>query len=149
MWRALLTLSALPPLVKKNLNDHRRVIFNGNGYSEAWEAEAARRGLPNRKCTPDAMVALKEEKNISLMEEFGVLTKTEMLSRYEVEMEHYSKIINIEARTMLKIASQAADSCRHQLYGRSCQHRRSQDRCCGRHLHQVRSKAVDCTFQIH
>ena len=91
--------------VKKTLNDHRRVIFNGNGYSEAWEAEAARRGLPNRKCTPDAMVALKEEKNISLMEEFGVLTKTEMLSRYEVEMEHYSKIINIEARTMLKIAS--------------------------------------------
>ena len=81
------------------------MIFNGNGYSEAWEAEAARRGLPNRKCTPDAMVALKEEKNISLMEEFGVLTKTEMLSRYEVEMEHYSKIINIEARTMLKIAS--------------------------------------------
>ena len=59
--------------VKKTLNDHRRVIFNGNGYSEAWEAEAARRGLPNRKCTPDAMVALKEEKNISLMEEFGVL----------------------------------------------------------------------------
>ena len=91
--------------VKKTLNDHRRVIFNGNGYSEAWEAEAARRGLPNRKCTPDAMVALKEEKNISLIEEFGVLTKTEMLSRYEVEMEHYSKIINIEARTMLKIAS--------------------------------------------
>ena len=90
--------------VKKTLNDHRRVIFNGNGYSEAWEAEAARRGLPNRKCTPDAMVALKEEKNISLMEEFGVLTKTEMLSRYEVEMEHYSKIINIEALTMLEMA---------------------------------------------
>ena len=91
--------------VKKTLNAHRRVIFNGNGYSDAWEQEAERRGLPNRKCTPDAMVALKEEKNISLMEEFGVLTKTEMLSRYEVEMEHYSKIINIEARTMLKIAS--------------------------------------------
>ena len=90
--------------VKKTLNDHRRVIFNGNGYSEAWEEEAARRGLPNRKCTPDAMIALKEPKNIALMEEFGVLTKTEMLSRYEVEMEHYSKIINIEARTMLKIA---------------------------------------------
>ena len=90
--------------VKKTLNDHRRVIFNGNGYSEAWEAEAARRGLPNRKCTPDAMVALKEEKNISLMEEFGVLTKVEMESRYEVEMEHYSKIINIEALTMLEMA---------------------------------------------
>ena len=91
--------------VKKTLNAHRRVIFNGNGYSEAWEAEAERRGLPNRKCTPDAMIALKDEKNIALMEEFGVLTKTEMLSRYEVEMEHYSKILNIEARTMLKIAN--------------------------------------------
>ena len=91
--------------VKKTLNEHRRVIFNGNGYSEAWEVEAERRGLPNRKCTPDAMIALKEAKNIALMEEFGVLTKTEMLSRYEVEMEHYSKILNIEARTMLKIAN--------------------------------------------
>ena len=91
--------------VKKTLNAHRRVIFNGNGYSEAWEAEAERRGLPNRKCTPDAMIAFKEEKNIALMEEFGVLTRTEMLSRYEVEMEHYSKVINIEARTMLKIAN--------------------------------------------
>ena len=91
--------------VKQTLNDHRRVIFNGNGYSEAWEAEAERRGLPNRKCTPDAMIALKDPKNVALMEEFGVLTKTELFSRYEVEMEHYSKIINIEARTMLKIAS--------------------------------------------
>lgn len=91
--------------VKKTLNEHRRVIFNGNGYTDAWETEAERRGLPNRKCTPDAMIALKEAKNIALMEEFGVLTKTEMLSRYEVEMEHYSKIINIEARTMLKIAN--------------------------------------------
>ena len=90
--------------VKKTLTEHRRVIFNGNGYTEAWETEAERRGLPNMKCTPDAMVALKSDKNIALMEEFGVLTKTEMLSRYEVEMEHYSKIINIEARTMLKMA---------------------------------------------
>src|SRR5699024_10426971 len=91
--------------VKQTLNEHRRVIFNGNGYYQAWEEEAERRGLPNRKCTPDAMIALKDPKNIALMEEFGVLTKTEMLSRYEVEMEHYSKIINIEARTMLKIAN--------------------------------------------
>ena len=91
--------------VKQTLNEHRRVIFNGNGYSQAWEEEAERRGLPNRKCTPDAMIALKDPKNIALMEEFGVLTKTEMLSRYEVEMEHYSKVINIEARTMLKIAN--------------------------------------------
>ena len=91
--------------VKKTLNEHRRVIFNGNGYTDAWEAEAERRGLPNRKATPDAMIALKEPKNIQLMEDFGVLTKTEMFSRYEVEMEHYAKVINIEARTMLKIAN--------------------------------------------
>ena len=91
--------------VKKTLNEHRRVVFNGNGYAEAWEAEAERRGLPNRKNTPDAMVALTEDKNVALMEEFGVLTKTEMFSRHEVEMEHYSKILNIEARTMLKIAN--------------------------------------------
>ena len=91
--------------VKKTLNEHRRVIFNGNGYTDAWEAEAARRGLPNRKATPDAMIALKEPKNIQLMEDFGVLTKTEMFSRYEVEMEHYAQVINIEARTMLKIAN--------------------------------------------
>ncbi len=90
--------------VKDTLNAHRRVIFNGDGYDPAWEVEAERRGLPNRKCTPDAMIALKDDKNIALMEEFGVLTKTEMLSRYEVEMEHYSKIINIEARTMQRIA---------------------------------------------
>ena len=90
--------------VKKTLNEHRRVIFNGNGYSDAWEQEAERRGLPNRKNTPDAMIALKEDKNVALMEEFGVLTKTEMFSRYEVEMEHYSKIINIEALTMLEMA---------------------------------------------
>ena len=91
--------------VKKTLNEHRRVIFNGNGYTAEWEAEAAKRGLPNKKNTPAALPALIDPKNIALMEEFGVLTKTEMLSRYEVEMEHYSKIINIEARTMLKIAS--------------------------------------------
>ena len=68
-------------------------------------AEAEKRGLPNKKNTPAALPALIEPKNIQLMEDFGVLTKVEMESRYEVEMEHYSKIINIEARTMLKIAS--------------------------------------------
>ena len=107
--------SAAIALIKRTIRDHRRVIFNGNGYSEAWEVEAERRGLPNRKCTPDAMIALKEAKNIALMEEFGVLTKTEMLSRYEVEMEHYSKIINIEALYHAGDGSQAA-AARHQRY---------------------------------
>ena len=96
--------SAAIALVKRTIRDHRRVIFNGNGYSAEWEEEAAKRGLPNKKNTPAALPALIEPKNIALMEEFGVLTKVEMESRYEVEMEHYSKIINIEALTMLEMA---------------------------------------------
>ena len=96
--------SAAIALVKRTIRDHRRVIFNGNGYTTEWEAEAAKRGLPNKKNTPAALPALIEPKNIALMEEFGVLTKVEMQSRYEVEMEHYSKIINIEALTMLEMA---------------------------------------------
>ena len=96
--------SAAIALVKRTVRDHRRVIFNGNGYTAEWEEEAAKRGLPNKKNTPAALPALIEPKNIALMEEFGVLTKVEMESRYEVEMEHYSKIINIEALTMLEMA---------------------------------------------
>ena len=96
--------SAVIALVERTIRDHRRVIFNGNGYTAEWEAEAAKRGLPNKKNTPAALPALIEPKNIALMEEFGVLTKVEMESRYEVEMEHYSKIINIEALTMLEMA---------------------------------------------
>ena len=96
--------SAAIALVKRTIRDHRRVIFNGNGYTAEWEEEAARRGLPNKKNTPAALPALIDPKNIQLMEDFGVLTKVEMESRYEVEMEHYSKIINIEALTMLEMA---------------------------------------------
>ena len=96
--------SAAIALVKRTIRDHRRVIFNGNGYSAEWEAEAEKRGLPNKKNTPAALPALIDPKNIKLMEDFGVLTKVEMESRYEVEMEHYSKIINIEALTMLEMA---------------------------------------------
>ena len=96
--------SAAIALVKRTIRDHRRVIFNGNGYTAEWEAEAAKRGLPNKKNTPAALPALIDPKNIALMEDFGVLTKVEMESRYEVEMEHYSKIINIEALTMLEMA---------------------------------------------
>ena len=96
--------SAAIALIKRTIRDHRRVIFNGNGYSAEWEEEAARRGLPNKKNAPAALPALIDPKNIALMEEFGVLTKVEMYSRYEVELEHYSKIINIEALTMLEMA---------------------------------------------
>ena len=96
--------SAAIALIKRTIRDHRRVIFNGNGYTAEWEAEAAKRGLPNKKNTPAALPALIDPKNIQLMEDFGVLTKVEMESRYEVEMEHYAKIINIEALTMLEMA---------------------------------------------
>ena len=96
--------SAAIALVKRTIRDHRRVIFNGNGYTAEWEAEAAKRGLPNKKNTPAALPALIDPKNIALMEEFGVLTTVEMESRYEVELEHYSKVINIEALTMLEMA---------------------------------------------
>ena len=96
--------SAAIALVKRTIRDHRRVIFNGNGYTAEWEAEAAKRGLPNKKNTPAALPALIDPMNIALMEEFGVLTKVEMESRYEVEMEHYAKVINIEALTMLEMA---------------------------------------------
>ncbi len=96
--------SAVIALVKRTIRDHRRVIFNGDGYSAEWEIEAERRGLPNKKYTPAALPALIAPKNIQLMEEFGVMTRTEMFSRYEVEMEHYAKIINIEALTMLEMA---------------------------------------------
>ena len=96
--------SAAIALIKRTIRDHRRVIFNGNGYTAEWEEEAARRGLPNKKNTPAALPALIDPKNVQLMEDFGVLTKVEMHSRYEVEMEHYSKIINIEALTMLEMA---------------------------------------------
>ena len=96
--------SAAIALIKRTIRDHRRVIFNGNGYSAEWEEEAARRGLPNKKNAPAALPALIDPKNIALMEEFGVLTKVEMYSRYEVELEHYAKVINIEALTMLEMA---------------------------------------------
>lgn len=96
--------SAAIALIKRTIRDHRRVIFNGNGYTAEWEAEAAKRGLPNKKNTPAALPALIDPKNIQLMEDFSVLTKVEMESRYEVELEHYSKIINIEALTMLEMA---------------------------------------------
>ena len=89
--------------VKQTLSDHQRIIFNGNGYSEEWEQEAARRGLANNKNTADALPCFVDPKNIALFEEFGVLSEAEVRSRYEVKLEKYSKLINIEARTMRRM----------------------------------------------
>lgn len=90
--------------IKKTLIDHQRIIFNGNGYSEEWEEEAARRGLPNNRTTAEALPCFVSEKSISLFEEFGVMSETEVKSRYEVKLDKYTKLLNIEARVMIRMA---------------------------------------------
>ena len=90
--------------VKKTLNEHRRVIFNGNGYSEAWVEEAERRGLPNLKCMVDAIPSLVTDKAFKLFGDFGVYTKEELMARAEIEYESYAKSVNIEAKAMINIA---------------------------------------------
>ena len=84
--------------------EHRRIIFNGNGYSDAWVEEAEKRGLPNIRSMVDAIPALTTDKAVKLYEEFGVFTRAELESRAEVEYEAYAKAINIEARTMIDMA---------------------------------------------
>ena len=90
--------------IKKTIKAHERILFNGNGYSAEWEAEAEKRGLLNMKTTVDALPCLLADKNIQLMNEMNVLSPVEMQSRYEVELEHYSKVINIESLTTLGMA---------------------------------------------
>ena len=90
--------------IKKTIKAHERILFNGNGYSAEWEAEAEKRGLLNMKTTVDALPCLLADKNIQLMSEMNVLSPVEMQSRYEVELEHYSKVINIESLTTLGMA---------------------------------------------
>ena len=91
-------------IIKELLAEHKRIVFNGNGYSEEWIEEAARRGLPNTSCMVDAVPALLEEKSVSMFERFHVLSQKELESRAEVEYETYAKAVNIEAKTMLDIA---------------------------------------------
>ena len=92
--------------IKQTLRDHKRIIFDGNGYSDEWAAEAARRGLANNRTTADALPCLLDRKNIDLFEEFGVLSESEIRSRYEVKLEKYNKLINIEARVMKRMVCQ-------------------------------------------
>ena len=90
--------------IKELIAKHKRIVFNGNGYSEEWVEEAARRGLPNIKSMVDAVEAYKKPENIALFEKFGVLNKVEMESRAEIYYENYAKQINIETKTMLDMA---------------------------------------------
>ena len=92
--------SAIHKLLKDTFTDHARIIFNGNGYTDEWLAEAKKRGLPNLKSTPEALPHLIAEKNIELFTKHHVLTKEELFSRYEILLEDYVKTIHIEAKTM-------------------------------------------------
>jgi glutamine synthetase len=89
--------------VKTTLREHKRIIFNGDGYSDEWPIEAERRGLANNKTTADALPCLVAQKSIDLFEEFNVLSETEVRSRYEVKLEKYNKTMNIEIRTMKRL----------------------------------------------
>ena len=92
--------------MQNTLKTPGRIIFNGNNYSDEWVAEAERRGLLNLKSTPEAISHFADEKNIKLFEKHGILTRDEVLSRSEISYENYSKVINIEALTMLEMARQ-------------------------------------------
>lgn len=96
---------AVHDLIKEYLTENQRIIFNGNGYSDEWVAEAERRGLPNIKSMVEAIPAITTEKAVELFERFSVFTKAELESRAEIQYEAYAKAINIEARTMIDMAS--------------------------------------------
>ncbi|WP_457945054.1 glutamine synthetase III family protein [Caproiciproducens sp. LBM24188] len=92
---------ALNQLIRKTIKEHKRIIFNGNNYSEEWVAEAEKRGLLNLHSTPEALPYYISEKNVALFEKFGVLSKTEIHARYEIQLENYCKQLHIEALTMI------------------------------------------------
>ena len=92
---------ALHDLIMKTIKEHKRIIFNGDGYDESWVKEAEKRGLYNLKTTPDALAHMLDQKNIDLFVSHKVLTETELKARHEVRLENYCKVINIEALTML------------------------------------------------
>lgn len=96
---------AVHDLIKKYATEHHRIVFNGDGYASEWVAEAERRGLPNIKSMVEAISALTTDKAVKLFERFHVFTEAELLSRAEIKYENYAKIINIEAKTMIDMAS--------------------------------------------
>ncbi len=96
--------TAVHELIKEFLTDHKRIIFNGNGYSREWVEEAARRGLPNIPSMVEAIPTLTSEPSVAVFEKFGVYTRTELESRVEIKYETYCKTINVEARTMIDMA---------------------------------------------
>ena len=127
--------SDLHQLVKKAFTEHQRIIFNGNGYDDAWLAEAERRGLANLKSTADALPAYIAPKNVELFVKHGIYTREEVQARYEIHVENYSTVISIEAKTMVDmirhdilpaVSGYAAELCRRaerkQGQGVSCRY---------------------------
>ena len=96
---------AVHDLIKENFSGHQRIIFNGNGYSDAWVQEAKRRGLPNIRSMVEAIPELLSEKSVRVFEKFGVFTRSELESRVEIKYENYAKTVNIEAKTMIDMAT--------------------------------------------
>lgn len=96
--------TALEELIKREYKENSRIVFNGNGYSEEWEKEAARRGLLNLKSTPASVPCFCDEKNVELFSKYGVYSETELKSRVEIILDEYCKTINIEANTMIDMA---------------------------------------------
>jgi glutamine synthetase len=95
----------LNKLIKDTITEHKHIIFNGNNYSDEWVVEAEKRGLSNLKTTVDALPKLVDDKNVALFTKFGVLSESEVHSRYEINLENYVKTINIEALTMVEMAN--------------------------------------------
>ncbi|MDY4754122.1 MAG: glutamine synthetase type III, partial [Candidatus Faecousia sp.] len=96
--------ATLHELIRKTIAEHKRIIFNGDGYDASWVKEAERRGLLNLKTTPDALAHLLDKKNIDLFAAHNVYSETELVARHEVKLENYCKVVNIEAQTMLDMA---------------------------------------------
>ncbi len=94
-------ISDLQKLVKETIKNHKKIIFNGNGYSDDWVKEAERRGLLNLKTLPDAMEHYLDKKNVEMFSKYGIYTETEMRSHHEIKLEKYSKTLNIEVKTMI------------------------------------------------
>ena len=112
--------AGLQKIIQAIIKDHKRVIFNGDGYSEAWVAEAEKRGLPNLRTTPDALKPMLDKKNLKLFAEQGVLMPTEMESRYDVFMEEYARKVVIEGRVALEMARSMIEPSATAEYGSVC-----------------------------
>lgn len=111
--------AAIKKLIKETFAKHSRIVFNGNGYTDAWVEEAKSRGLLNLKSTPEALPYMEAKKNIDLFVKHGIFTEAEVRSRVEILLENYVKTINIEALTMLDMLHKDILPGRCRLYWRS------------------------------